>query len=60
MDAAKVSIDQERKMAEQQFRNEVSAFALQIAGKVTRDRLQDSEASRKLVGELLDQMEQQS
>ena len=34
MDAAKVSIEQERKEAQMQFRNEVSTFALDIAAKV--------------------------
>ncbi|MDE5895638.1 MAG: F0F1 ATP synthase subunit B, partial [Muribaculum intestinale] len=34
MDAAKVSIEQERKEARQQFRDEVSSFALDIATKV--------------------------
>lgn len=60
MDAAKVSIEQERKQAQQQFRDEVSSFALEIAEKVTRERMQDPAASRKLVNSLLDQMEKQS
>lgn len=36
MDAAKVSIEQERKEAQLQFRNEVSSFALDIAQKVVK------------------------
>lgn len=59
MDAAKVSIDQERKQAEQQLRNEISDFALQIADKVVRGQMQDPKAQAKLVGSLLDEMEMQ-
>lgn len=60
MDAAKVSIEQERKQAELQFRNEVSAFALDIASKVVRDRMQDDKAQQKLVNNLLDEMDKQN
>ncbi len=59
MDAAKVSIEQERKQAELQFRNEVSAFALDIASKVVREQMQDDKAQQQLVGKLLDEMENQ-
>lgn len=57
MDAAKVSIEQERKQAEQQFRNEVSSFALDIAQKVVRNQMKDEKAQEKLVNSLLDEME---
>ena len=57
MDAAKVSIEQERKEAEMQFRNEVSSFALNIAQKVVRNQMKDVNAQQKLVGTLLDEME---
>nr|MDE6495280.1 F0F1 ATP synthase subunit B [Duncaniella sp.] len=50
MDAAKVSIEQERKEAELQFRNEVSTFALDIAQKVVRNQMADAGAQQKLVG----------
>ncbi|MDE5828750.1 MAG: F0F1 ATP synthase subunit B [Duncaniella sp.] len=60
MDAAKVSIEQERKAAQAQFRDEVSDFALQIAQKVVRRDLADSSAQQKLVGSLLDEMEKQN
>lgn len=60
MDAAKVSIEQERKQAELQFRNEVSAFALEIAGKVVRGQMQDRKTQAKLVDSLLDEMEKQN
>lgn len=60
MDAAKVSIEQERKQAEQQFRNEVSSFALDIAQKVVRNEMKDEKAQEKLVSTLLDEMEKQN
>ncbi|MDE5827820.1 MAG: F0F1 ATP synthase subunit B, partial [Duncaniella sp.] len=59
MDAAKVSIEQERKQAELQFRNEVSAFALDIAQKVVRNQMKDEKAQEQLVSSLLDEMEKQ-
>lgn len=57
MEAAKVSIEQERKEAQQQFRNEVSNFALDIASKVVRKQLEDPQSQSKLVNSLLDEME---
>ena len=57
MDAAKVSIEQSRKEAEQSFRKDVSAFALDIATKVVRNQLADETAQTKLVNTLLDEME---
>ena len=39
MDAAALSIEQARKESEQQFRTEVSAFALQIAEKIDAERV---------------------
>lgn len=60
MDAAKLAIEQERKEAQLQFRNEVSNFALDIAAKVVRNQLRDEEAQSKLVGTLLDEMEKQN
>lgn len=57
MDAAKQSIEQSRKEAEQNFRNEVSAFALDIAGKVVRNQLADEKAQKQLVNTLLDEIE---
>lgn len=60
MDAAKVSIEQERKQAEQQFRNEVSSFALDIAQKVVRNQMKDEKAQEQLVSTLLDEMEKQN
>ena len=60
MDAAKVSSEQERKQAEQQFRNEVSSFALDIAQKVVRNQMKDEKAQKQLVSSLLDEMEKQN
>lgn len=57
MDAAKVSIEQSRKEAELQFRNEVSKFALQIAEKMVRGQIKDDAAQNKLVNQLLDEIE---
>lgn len=60
MDQAKLSIEQERKQAELQFRNEVSAFALDIAAKVVRNEMKDQKAQAQLVNTLLDDMEKQN
>lgn len=60
MEAAKFAIEQERKEAQLQFRNEVSTFALDIAAKVVRNQLQDKNAQSRLVGTLLDEMETQN
>ncbi|MDE6048921.1 MAG: F0F1 ATP synthase subunit B [Paramuribaculum sp.] len=60
MDAAKLSIEQERKEAEKQFRNEVSAFALDIATKVVKGEMADKAQQKKLVDSLLDDMEKQN
>lgn len=59
MDAAKTSIDQERKQAEAQLRDQVSTIALDIAQKVVRGQMADPKANKKLVGSLLDEMEKQ-
>lgn len=57
MDAAKVSIEQERKEAELRFRDEVSSFALDIATKVVRNQMSDQKAQTRLVNSLLDEIE---
>lgn len=57
MDAAKVSIDQERKQAEESLRKEMSSMALAVADKVVRSRLSDDTAQRKLVDQLIDEMD---
>lgn len=57
MDAAKVSIEQARKEAEKQLRNEVSTYALDIATKVVRNDLSNNKAQKQLVNSLLDEIE---
>ena len=57
MDAAKVSIEQQRKEAELQFRNEVSRFSLDIDEKMFRNKLQDYKSQAELVSKLLDEIE---
>lgn len=57
MDAAKVAIEQSRKEAELQFRNEVSKFAIEIAEKMVRRQMKSDEAQSELVNQLLDEIE---
>lgn len=57
MDAAKVSIDQSRKEAELQIRNEVSKFAIEIAEKVMRKNMTNEKEQSELVNKLLDEYE---
>ncbi len=60
MDAAKVSIEQERKEARQQMRDEVSSLAIDIATKVVRGQMADRNAQTKLVDNLLTEIEKQN
>lgn len=57
MEAAKVSIEQSRKEAELQFRNEVSRFSIDIAERMVRKQLSDDNAQNELVNKLLDEIE---
>ncbi len=57
MDAAKLSIEQSRKEAELQFRNEVSKFSIEIAEKMLRKQMASDEAQTELVNKLLDDIE---
>ncbi len=57
MDAAKVSIEQSRKEAELQFRDEVSKFSLEIAEKMVKSQLKGDQAQNELVNKLLDEIE---
>lgn len=57
MDDANASIEESKKEAMQNFRDEVSSFALDIAQKVVRNQLEDRKAQTKLVNSLLDQIE---
>lgn len=58
MDSAKLQIQQQQKEAQQQFRNQVSEFAIQIAGKIVKNQMKEDEAQNKLVNSMLDQIEQ--
>ncbi|MCM1066517.1 MAG: F0F1 ATP synthase subunit B [Muribaculaceae bacterium] len=57
MDNAKLQIQQQQKEARQQFRNQVSDFALQIAGKIVHNQMQQDAAQNKLVDSMLDEIE---
>lgn len=57
MDAAKVSIEQARKQAESQIRDEVSRFSIEIAEKMMRSQLKDTKAQTELVNKMLDDIE---
>lgn len=59
-EAAKLSIEQSRRQAEQDLRDQVGRVALQIAGKVARKNLSDSDAQKKLVNSYLDEIEKQN
>ncbi|MDE6197753.1 MAG: F0F1 ATP synthase subunit B [Muribaculaceae bacterium] len=57
MDNAKLQIQQQQKEAQQQFRNQVSDFAIQIAGKIMQTKMQDDKAQNALVDTMLDEIE---
>ncbi len=57
MDAAKLQIAQQQKEAQQQFRNQVSEFAIAIAGKIVKNQIDNDKAQDKLVSDLIDQYE---
>lgn len=57
MDNAKLQIAQQQKEAQQQFRNQMSQFALDIAGKIVHNQMQQDAAQEKLVDSLLDQID---
>ena len=57
MDAAKVSIDQSRKEAERQLRQEVGKFSVAIAEKLVRQQMADDKQQQALADKLLDEME---
>lgn len=57
MDASKVSIEQARKEAESQLRNEVGRFSIEIAEKMMRTKMKDDKAQTELVNKLLDEIE---
>ncbi len=57
MEQAKESISQAQKEAEKNLRNEVSAFALEIAQKVVKNQLKDEKSQKELVETLMGDME---
>ena len=57
VDAAAISIEQSRKEAELQFRQEVSQFALTIAEKIIRKELAGDKAQAEMVEQLLNELE---
>lgn len=57
MDAAKLSIEQSRKEAELQFKNEVSKFSIEIAEKMVRKQMASEKAQVELVDKLLNEIE---
>lgn len=57
MDNARLQIAQQQKEAQREFRNQVSDFAISIAGKLVGQQLQNDKAQDKLVDELLNQIE---
>ena len=54
-DAAQVTIEQSRKESEHQLRQDVGAYALQIAEQVIRRNMSDDKAQRDLVKKLLNE-----
>ena len=60
MDDAKLQIQQQQKEAQQQFRNQVSEFALAIAGKVVHRQMEEDNAQNQLVDSLLDEIEKKN
>ncbi len=57
MEAAKAAIEQARKEAELQFRNEVGKFSIDIAEKMVRNQMKSDSAQKELVDKLLDEIE---
>ena len=57
MDAARAAIEQDRKEAQLQFRNEVSQFSILIAEKLLRDKMSDQKAQSQLVDKLLSEID---
>lgn len=57
VDAATISIEQSRKEAELQFRQEVSQFALTIAENIIRKELAGDKAQAEMVEQLLNELE---
>lgn len=57
MENAKIQIQQQQKEAHQQFRNQVSNFAFDIAGKIIGQQMSADKAQEQFVDKMLDQLE---
>lgn len=57
MDAAKVSIDQSRKEAERQLRQEIGRFSVSIAEKMIRRQMDNEKEQEALADKLLNEIE---
>lgn len=57
LEAARQSIAQQQKQAEQQLRQQLGQLVLDVAGRVVRDNVNNSEAQSKLVNTYLDEIE---
>lgn len=60
MDNAKLQIAQQQKEAQQQFRNQVTDFAIAIAGKIVGNQIKEDEEQNKLVDAMLDKMSKEN
>ncbi len=57
MEIARIQIQQQQKEAQQQFRNQVSNFAFDIAGKIIGQQMSADKAQEQFVDKMLDQLE---
>lgn len=57
MENARIQIQQQQKEAQQQFRNQVSNFAFDIAGKIIGQQMSADKAQEQFVDRMLDQLE---
>ena len=57
MENARIHIQQQQKEAQQQFRNQVSNFAFDIAGKIIGQQMSADKAQEQFVDKMLDQLE---
>ena len=60
MDAAKASVAQQQKEAEEQLRADIGSIALDIAQRVVKQQMADDKAQQKLVDKLLTEIESQN
>ena len=57
MENARIQIQQQQKEAQKQFRNQVSNFAFDIAGKIIGQQMSADKAQEQFVDKMLDQLE---